>query len=340
MFAQNNDYVIQKNDLAKQIMDAKKISIIIPTYNQSKYILKTVKSALMQNYENLEVIVVDDASTDNTFELLSSFFLDKRFKYVKNERNLGRVANYRTGLFVHATGDYVLNLDGDDYLIDSSFVKNAANVLDTNPSVMFYIANCFTQYNSTEERNYFNGQQNLSTIVSGVVFVENIFFGKQFFYHLSCVYRRKNAIDLNFYKIDSVWTDGLSLLNLACNGDVAVCNSAVGVWRLHGENESRKFYKNAEYSEIFQCVDYISSMHPSISRKAVYYFNYINIFDFTKYLIKNAEFLRMFGFYRYAIKHKFGILIKYGLVILIRVIVNSMFFLRRKIFSFVMGVVK
>ncbi len=60
----------------------KKITIMIPTYNQAKYISKAIESALSIDYQNLEVIVSDDCSTDNTKEVVSKYLADKRFQYI------------------------------------------------------------------------------------------------------------------------------------------------------------------------------------------------------------------------------------------------------------------
>jgi len=84
--------------------DKIKVTIMIPTYNQSAFILNAINSALDQNYPNLEVIVGDDASTDTTSEILKTID-DSRLKIVRNTFNLGRVGNYRNLLYNHASGD-------------------------------------------------------------------------------------------------------------------------------------------------------------------------------------------------------------------------------------------
>lgn len=75
------------------------VTIMIPTYNQSAFIVEAVESALMQDYENLEVIVLDDCSDDNTQKLLQAFNSDSRFYYHRNKKNIGRVKNYRKLLY-------------------------------------------------------------------------------------------------------------------------------------------------------------------------------------------------------------------------------------------------
>ncbi|MGC8706738.1 MAG: glycosyltransferase family 2 protein, partial [Desulfurella sp.] len=91
-------------------MDKPKVTIAIPAYNQAKYIKQAIDSALNQDYPNLEVIVSDDASLDDTRQIVKEYN-DKRLKYYRNEKNIGRVANHRKLLYEYATGEYVLNLD-------------------------------------------------------------------------------------------------------------------------------------------------------------------------------------------------------------------------------------
>ncbi|MDZ7817324.1 MAG: glycosyltransferase family A protein [Aliarcobacter sp.] len=67
---------------------------MIPTYNQKEYICEAINTALSQTYENIEVIVCDDNSTDNTYELIKSI-KNKKLKIFKNCSNLGRIKNYQ-----------------------------------------------------------------------------------------------------------------------------------------------------------------------------------------------------------------------------------------------------
>ena len=127
-----------------------KVTILIPTFNQEKYLAQAIESALGQDFENLEVIVVDDASTDGTENIVQGYLNKDGFKYYRNEKNLGRVANYHHGLNDCATGDYILNLDGDDWLTDCQFIKDAAGILDNNLDVGF-VAACIDTYDDKND---------------------------------------------------------------------------------------------------------------------------------------------------------------------------------------------
>ena len=93
-----------------------KISVIIPAYNSSKFIKRVVTSVLLQTYENFELVIVDDCSTDNTVELVESF-ADKRIKIVKHQHNTGAGVARQSGLKA-ATGEFIMFIDSDDYVKD------------------------------------------------------------------------------------------------------------------------------------------------------------------------------------------------------------------------------
>lgn len=90
-----------------------KVSIIIPAYNTSLYIKKAVESVLEQTERNIEVIVIDDASTDNTVEVVSKI-IDKRLKILVNESNFGPSYSRNRAIKV-AKGEWIALLDSDDW---------------------------------------------------------------------------------------------------------------------------------------------------------------------------------------------------------------------------------
>lgn len=98
----------------------KDISIIVPIYNVSKFIKKCAISLFEQTYHNIEFIFVDDCTKDNSIEILIETingYPDRKdaVKIIKHEKNRGLAAARNTGLF-HAEGEYILNVDSDDYI--------------------------------------------------------------------------------------------------------------------------------------------------------------------------------------------------------------------------------
>lgn len=93
-----------------------KFSIIIPIYNRSFFIDKTLSSLLDQTYTDIEIICVDDCSTDESLQKINSYTVkDKRIKVVTHSKNLGPHCARQTGVS-NASGDYILFLDCDDAL--------------------------------------------------------------------------------------------------------------------------------------------------------------------------------------------------------------------------------
>lgn len=100
------------------------VSICIPVYNHEKTLRETLLSALHQSYDNIEIILVDDCSTDNSLKIANSFH-DPRLKIYKNDHNIGMVRNWNKTLSL-AKGEYSLILHGDDRLYITSIEKKVA----------------------------------------------------------------------------------------------------------------------------------------------------------------------------------------------------------------------
>ncbi len=93
-------------------MKEKFVSIILPTYNRASYLDRAISSVLKQSYSNFELIIVDDASKDNTEEVVRSF-KDERIIYIKNPRNLGGAGARNVGI-KRAKGSFIAFQDSDD----------------------------------------------------------------------------------------------------------------------------------------------------------------------------------------------------------------------------------
>ncbi len=109
------------------------VSICIPTYNRAGMLADAIASALGQTYSRIEVIVVDNASTDNTAEIIASF-ADPRLRYIKNEENLGLFGNFNRCIKV-ASGNLIHILHSDD-TIEPQFTKRCVAFFRQNPQVM------------------------------------------------------------------------------------------------------------------------------------------------------------------------------------------------------------
>ena len=97
------------------------LSVVMSTYNRGHILKETVESVLNQSFSDFEFIIIDDCSTDNTAEILSSFS-DKRIKILKNSQNKGCTFNYHIAHNL-ANGKYVAHIDDDDICYPNRFEK-------------------------------------------------------------------------------------------------------------------------------------------------------------------------------------------------------------------------
>ena len=124
----------------------KKISIVIPVYNSEKTIGKTISSILKQTYENFEIILVDDGSTDESQSIIKSFD-DKRIIYNVQE-NQG-VSTARNNGIALASGEYISFIDSDD-MVKECFLEDFIKALDKNPDADLITCK-FVRIKSTED---------------------------------------------------------------------------------------------------------------------------------------------------------------------------------------------
>lgn len=124
-------------------MEKNKVSIIVPAYNVEKYIEKCVNSICEQSYKNIEIIVVNDGSTDLTEEILARIAkTDNRVNVISVE-NSGVSAARNCGID-NCHGDYVVFVDGDDYLA-KDYVEYMMSIVEKTGAEFCLSKNCFTQ---------------------------------------------------------------------------------------------------------------------------------------------------------------------------------------------------
>ena len=111
------------------------VSVVMPSYNTAEYIREAIQSVLSQTYTDLELIIVDDCSTDNTDEIVSTF-KDDRIKYLKNEKNSGAAVS-RNYALREAKGKWIAFLDSDDIWLPEKLERQLKYMKEHNYSFTF-----------------------------------------------------------------------------------------------------------------------------------------------------------------------------------------------------------
>ena len=153
-----------------------KVSILIPVYNREHLIEETVKSALAQTYQNIEIVIVDNKSTDKTWNMLTRLAKeDKRIKIFQNETNIGPVRNWKRCID-EANGEYGKILWSDD-LIDPMFVEKTVPYLkNSDIGFVFTGTEIFVDRTNKKSIHYFigeNGVYKREQYINGVLFEGN-----------------------------------------------------------------------------------------------------------------------------------------------------------------------
>jgi glycosyltransferase involved in cell wall biosynthesis len=140
-----------------------KVSVVMPTYNRGYIIGEAVKSVLLQTYRELELIIVDDGSTDDTGEMVRGF-KDERIRYVRHEQNRGCSAAYNSGMAT-ATGDAIAFLDSDD-LWKPEKLERQVSFLSRFPQVDIVFTNLHLMGNSVPNGLLMNIMQRFTGLLT------------------------------------------------------------------------------------------------------------------------------------------------------------------------------
>lgn len=151
----------------------KKISVIVPVYNTEQYLKRCLDSIINQNFQDIEIIIVNDSSTDNSLEIINEYLKqDNRIILINKEKNEGLSAARNSGIEI-AKGEYILHIDSDDWIEQNYFkemykftIKNKADIV---------ISDYYEDYDNKNIR-YIQGQKEIYDIqINKFKAIENIF---------------------------------------------------------------------------------------------------------------------------------------------------------------------
>ncbi|MBI4929250.1 MAG: glycosyltransferase family 2 protein [Bacteroidetes bacterium] len=171
-------------------------SIIIPTYNRSSLILKTLDSVFSQTYPDYEVIVVDNCSTDTTAEILKPLHDSGKIIFIQHDKNYERAVSRNTGI-KNAKGAFLTFLDSDDTM-HPDHLSTLFSIIKTNPEINFLA----TKYNIKRNNKIFY-PSSLAGVKEGWHGIELLLKGNPLAISF-CI--KKNNSELHLFNEDSKYT--------------------------------------------------------------------------------------------------------------------------------------
>ena len=245
-------------------MQGKKVSIIIPCYNQAQYVSEAIESALNQTYQNVEIVVINDASTDNSSDVIKSYadkypniiFLDEKDnKGVVKSRNLA---------ISKSSGDYILPVDADDK-ISSTFCEKAVKILDSDLDIRIV-------YSRIQFFGFLNKEFKLEDFNPDRIIFNNCIPN-------TAMYRKSDFVAVGGYHdyMKDGWEDWnmwLSILEIAPNKEKCAYKiDEILYFYRQFESGTRSDFKLKKQNELF--VNMIAN-HPSLYKDRIEFYRHIS----------------------------------------------------------------
>lgn len=247
-----------------------KISICCPSYNSEKFIHHAVDSFVNQTYKNLEIILSDDASTDNTFNVIKDNFSDERIKLFKQETNLGPSLNSNF-ITYKATGEYICLCAGDDIMYPER-VEKSLKFMQENPDcdMLYTFAEIVDSSGKPIEHKIeecFNQNKTPQEMLSYFFFKGNYICGN------TTMIKRKVFEELKFNPCLLQLQDFDMWVKICLNGFKIKClPERLTYYRVHGKNLSLNKNRRKEIVPIgkFEWTKILQNFSQSMNTKQVF----------------------------------------------------------------------
>jgi glycosyltransferase involved in cell wall biosynthesis len=216
-----------------------KVTVIMPIYNGEKYLYEAINSILQQDFEDFELLLLDDASTDKSSEIAQSF-QNQKIRFLQQTQNKGLVASRNTGI-AEAKGEYITWLDHDDYAMPNKLAIQTA-FLDQNPNIA--LVGAYTEYIDENGKTLFQIKPKTNTeILPSYLLFQNCF-------QQCTVMLRKTALEFPqklAYREEFVTAEDYDLwVRIAQNHQVANLPIILAKHRRHTQNTSLRLANTQE----------------------------------------------------------------------------------------------
>lgn len=252
------DFLVQPALDAKDVLPL--VSVVITSFNRESFVEDAIKSALAQDYPNLEVVISDNASSDKTDEIVRRYLHDPRVKYSKNKTNIGMNANFLYATKELATGSYITFVSSDDYLVNDSFVSEGIARILEHPTVS--IVHSINVLENTATGEFFTDSSYLH--YKDVFYNQAYVSGKRVFDHFPQVhsisfggslFNREQLLLGKPFEGKVLSGDVQVILHLLLSNDVAFLNKKSYVARRHNGNATGTVTKAITYIDNFEYIE-------------------------------------------------------------------------------------
>lgn len=210
------------------------ISVVITTYNRKEYLKQALESVLEQKNANVEVIIIDDNSTDRTEQMINREFDLENIFYIKNKLNQGPEYGRTLGA-KKALGKYIVFFDDDDYYIKDNLFERALNKFEEHPDLAFVSFNANQLDDKTN--TIIDHQLNIDGYIDGKEYLEKFqWYYKKPLSTFTTIFLKEKLFPDKVAIEDSYMNDSSIYLQALLFGDAYIYPDPSGLYRLHEAN--------------------------------------------------------------------------------------------------------
>lgn len=219
-----------------------RISVIITVFNIEKYIEECLDSVLNQTMREIEVICIDDASTDHSLDILNAYAVrDQRVKVIAQTESIGPSTARNIG-YRHAKGEYVYQIDGDDYIVEGALERMYTCASENKLDFLTFSADAFAETEEISKEvfsslNLYIRNGRYSGVMSGMELFTQCIFNGDFLGNLCCIFLSKDFFDSeNMYLVDGLYASADNNFLFYLNAKRVMCIPDVLYMRRFREN--------------------------------------------------------------------------------------------------------
>jgi glycosyltransferase involved in cell wall biosynthesis len=214
------------------------VSIVIPSYNHARFLAQTIESALSQSFRDFELLIIDDASEDNSREIIQHYAKqDERIKFWFHERNEGIASTFNEGL-QRAQGTFYSSLGSDDILLPHKLETQVALLKENEDLVVWSEGQIIDAAGKPTGELFTQRHHAMNKQKSGNIF-EELLQGN-FIFGTSLIVKRENALRIKFNESLKYLNDFLFEVELAEKYPYYFVPTPLAQYRIHGENITLK----------------------------------------------------------------------------------------------------
>lgn len=253
-----------------------KVSVIVPNYNHARFLRQRLDSIFNQTFQDFEVIILDDCSTDNSKEIIEEFRKHPQVSHIVfNETNSGSPFKQWAKGFDLAQGEYIWIAESDDWA-EITFLEKMTNTIENYPDLSFAFCDSYIIYSNKTERKTLYKENSYK---KGALFIkENMLKGTSVYNSSAALFRKNSLTKIKHDYQDFIGSgDYLFWIYLCEIGNVFYLSEPLNYFQQHESNTTKKnLFSGNVYKENFKIFTYLYSKgYVSFFKKQSIVLNYL-----------------------------------------------------------------